>query len=285
MKEEKKAAPHRHLVPALIARQLLKDFEEILAHYKSQQQVELAEHLMGQLDLILEHSKNPALKKYLKRIEKRDDELLKKYGKLLKPFTQKQFYKYFQFDLLVGEKGGYTAKEFNSLKPEEQQLTEKEIEQFVFTSHNLLTSVKQKILLGSDGSEIPQGEELSEIEGEEQDKDATRSRQLLSIYFLLKAGFGIEHRQSNFVSDSAKFAHLLTGTKFTSLTNSEVYKKYREIPNHKKGAALILDLKYIRTFFKALEIAKAVELIDKEIERAISELPRAERKKFQKEDE
>jgi Asp-tRNA(Asn)/Glu-tRNA(Gln) amidotransferase C subunit len=229
MKSENNAAPRRHLIPGIIARQLLKDFEDILGHYDQLHQVELAEHLVNQLESVLEYSRDNDPKHY-KLINKREDKLLKKYGKALKPFSRKQFENYYELDLLLSEKAGFSEKDFNDLPGEEQVLSPKEIEHFIRTSQNLLDYQKRFILLETEGAENLKAEEPKGAEKSDQDKDATRSRQLLAIYFLLKAGFNVEHRHSNFVSDSAKFGHLLTGTKFTSLSNSEIYKKFKEMP-------------------------------------------------------
>ena len=70
----------------------------------------------------------------------------------------------------------------------------------------------------------------------------------------------------------------MTGTKFTTLQKSSIYKKYQLIPNYNKEEYLIKDLRFIRPYFEALQIQKALELIDKEIETSIKELPLSKRK-------
>ena len=97
---------------------------------------------------------------------------------------------------------------------------------------------------------------------------------------MLKAGWGIEHRDSHYVSAVARFAHLMTGTKITNIQNSDIYKKYSKMPNYKKDEHLIADLKFIRPYFEELHIEKAIQLIDDEIQRAIKELPTVARKKY-----
>jgi len=57
------------------------------------------------------------------------------------------------------------------------------------------------------------------------------------------------------------------------------------MPNYKKSDQLIADLKFIKPYFEQLNIEKAVELIDEEIQRAIKELPSTARKKYRGEDE
>jgi len=49
-------------------------------------------------------------------------------------------------------------------------------------------------------------------------------------------------------------------------------KKYKKLPNYNKGKQLIQDLQYIKPFFEALDMQKAVDMIEKEIETETKEL-------------
>jgi hypothetical protein len=53
------------------------------------------------------------------------------------------------------------------------------------------------------------------------------------------------------------------------------------IPNYNKEEYLIKDLRFIRPYFEALHIQKALDLIDNEIETSIKELPLSKRKQYQ----
>lgn len=112
------------------------------------------------------------------------------------------------------------------------------------------------------------------------DKELTKSRQLLAVHFLLQSGFGIEPRSSVSVSAITRFAHLLMGVPFTTLQKSDIYKKYRLMPNLKKGKELINDLRFIRSYFAELNIVAALKLIDDEINREINELPHHTKRQF-----
>ena len=101
---------------------------------------------------------------------------------------------------------------------------------------------------------------------EETDLDMTEARRLLAIYFLFKATLGIEHRRHTDISHYARFAHLLLGKKIPKLDHSNIYKKYKKLPYFNKGQQLIKDLQYIKPFFAALELQKAIDMIEKEIE-------------------
>jgi hypothetical protein len=114
-------------------------------------------------------------------------------------------------------------------------------------------------------------------EADEHDTEITKSRQLLAVYYLLKAGFNLEHRVSGNVSQIAKFVHLMTGTKFTTIQNSDIYKKYLKMPNYKKDRELIKDLKYVRSYFSELALHNVVQLIDEEINKAKSELLKSQK--------
>ena len=72
-------------------------------------------------------------------------------------------------------------------------------------------------------------------------------------------------------SKVAKFIHLITDKKFTSIQNSEIYKKLSKAPNYKSKIdkqilkSKIDDLKTIKPLLVAYKLKSTVELIDKEI--------------------
>ena len=103
---------------------------------------------------------------------------------------------------------------------------------------------------------------------EKEESDTTEMQQVLAIHYLLKAGFNIEARGSNSVSRFTQLAHLLSGKKFTTLQNSNIYKKYKNLPNFNKPAQLIKDLKHIRPSFEAMDLKNVVDLIDKDLHEA-----------------
>jgi hypothetical protein len=257
-----------------------KEITEILSDYEVEQKIEIAEHLLQTFDDLLEYFKTREAQVY-QRYANRENNLLKKYGKNFKPFSQKSFYKLFDFDTLLLEKDYYTSKEFNSLKAHEGDLTEEAINELVNTMKRRLHGEIYYLYLEREPQFDKKEKELKGTKQDEADKDITEARQLLAIYYLLKAGFNIEHRGTNSVSEITRFAHLMTGTKFTTLQKSNIYKKYQLIPNYNKEEYLIKDLRFIRTYFEELHIQKAIDLIDKEIETSIKELPLSKRKQYQ----
>ncbi len=256
---------------------LSKKIDAILNHYDIEQKIELAEHLLLTFDDLLEYFKTREEQVY-KKYAGRENALLKKYGKKFKPFSELSLYKFFYFDSVLSETDYYTSKEFNSLSAEERALSENIVQELVNTMKRQLHGMVYYLYL-----EREPEFEIKELSGikEEADKDTTEARQLLAIYYLLKAGFDIEHRGTNTVSEVTRFAHLMTGTKFTTLQKSNIYTKYKLIPNYNKEEYLIKDLRFIRPYFEALHIQKALDLIDKEIETSIKELPLSRRKQYQ----
>jgi hypothetical protein len=266
----------RTSIPALLTQHFFHDYESALKHYKPDQKIEITEHLLKLFDAV--EAKDDGAYSIL------EEALVKKYGKGIKQYRDAAIHKYFQFELVLAEKDIYSSEAFNELSGDEQTLSADEIKRFIHSCRNVLRGALYHLYAERD----PEFETEPEVvfpkeKGKETDKDVTRSRQLLAIYYLLKSSFNIEHRQSNFISDSAKFAHLLTGIKFTSLQTSDIYKKFQKLPNHKKGVALLEDLKYIRPFFENLGMDKALQLIDEEIRQTKKELPYTTRKKYEDE--
>src|ERR1035437_5109842 len=265
--------PKRHLVPSLLTQQFLKDYEDTVKHFKLPQQIELTEHLLEMLDIMKEYAQKEDGKVYDNYV-KRENALLKKYGKAFKPFKEKQFHSYFYFQEVLVTKDVYTSEQYNSLG-EAQKLSLPEAEKFIRLSQNGLHFRLDSLYLQRDPEFEPQERESEPISEAEQDNEITKPRQLLAIYYLLKAGFKVEHRVSGNVSQIAKFVHLMTGTKFTTIQNSDIYKKYLNMRNYKKDKELIKDLKFVRHYFSDLALYNAVQMIDSEIEKAKEELPKS----------
>ena len=256
-----------------------KEITEVLNCYENEQKIEIIDHLLLTFDDLLAYFKSRDEEIY-KRYADRELTLLKKYGKNFKPFSHKSMYKLFYFDTVLLEKDYYTSEEYNKLTNNEGELTENDVTGFVNAMKRRLHGEAYHLYLEQEPQVEIKAQQLT-VDKDETDKDITEARQLLAIYYLLKSGFDIEHRGTNSVSETARFAHLMTGTKFTTLQKSSIYKKYQLIPNYNKEEYLIKDLRFIRPYFEALQIQKALELIDKEIETSIKELPLSKRKQYQ----
>lgn len=266
------------VVPRLV-KMFLDNYKNVMEHYNNAERIEITEHLLEVLELLKNYQKTKDDNLY-KEWQKKEDVLLKKYRDRFKPYKMKFFHNYFDFDRVALFKELYTADEYNSLPPGEQGLSELEINNYLNQIGNGLRAELDSYYMEPANPETEKKAATKEAVGDVPDKDITRSRQLLVIYYMLKAGFNIEHRKNSNVSDVAKLIHLMTGTKFTTLNSSEIYKKYKDIPAHKKGGQLIKDLKFIRPYFESLDIKEGVRLIDEDINRALQDVPLAERKKY-----
>ncbi|WP_460978979.1 hypothetical protein, partial [Spirosoma knui] len=98
----------------------------------------------------------------------------------------------------------------------------------------------------------------------------SNAQTVLLIYYTLKI-FGLEPRRGMDVTQAAKVAHLLTGKEFNKINNSDLYQKFKQVPNFKHDKSLIEDLEIIKPYFVRAQLNEAVKMIDNEIEIAKSE--------------
>ena len=257
------------------------DYDQMIRSYNHAQKIEITEHLVRAVGYISDYVQSKDAGDWGKYTDA-ETELLKKYRSELQPYADAQLYKYFNFRLVLGAKNIIPLETLNAMKSaQEQSLSDEEIEVFLDDTKRFLSTALYFLYL-SDTKEtgVPVTLNDSVTVTDEPDKDITKARQLLAIYYFLKASLGIEGRDSNSSSGIARFIHLLTGTKFTTIQNSDIYKKYLQMPNYKTDGKLIDDLKFIRPYFTDLGLESGVKMIDEEIQRAIKELPFNERKKY-----
>ena len=259
----------KYLKGAFLSKVILNEIEGVLLHYNSEQKIELVEHFIKLFDELQESSKTKDFVLPLQQFTNREVELLKKFRSAYKPYEAKSFATLFDLDNVLLDKGYFSEEEFNKLTKEQRKLPEQDVVSFCSFMDNALHSKLHSIYLGEDDNP----ESLANItQKEENDKDMTEARRLLALYYLFSATLGSEHRKKTDISKYARFAHLLFGKKITDLHVSNIYKKYKKLPNYKKGKHLIQDLNYIKPFFQELDLQKAVEMIEKEIETEIKEM-------------
>jgi hypothetical protein len=271
----------RHQMVALLAQKFASEYKEVMQHYQPEQQLELTEHLLLILSF-LKHCVSGNESETYPELVAKENLLLTKYGKLLEPYKNAHFEKYFDTDIVLTEKDIITTEEFNRLPSTEQGLSFNETLDFVKICSNVLYKEREFLILRKAPSLNVKDDTVKELLTVKQEadnsKEFTKARQLLTLHYLLSSGFGIEPRGNTSVSSLARFAHLITGTSFTSLQNSELYKKYRLMPNYKKGLELISDLQFIRTYFADLGLTEAVNQIDAEIRREKIEMMNKKKK-------
>jgi hypothetical protein len=275
----------KHQIPLLLAQRFIRDYDEVIKSFSGKDKLNITEHFLQVLQLQEQYQQTKEEADYKKYVAVEED-LLRQYGAALKPYRAKQFYVYFDAGLVLIEKGIYNAEVFNQLPPKEQDLPLNAMEQFIHICTNTLQRERDNLLLSgvsvtNDTINAKEGAALNGKDETVNDTQATKARQLLAMYYLFKT-VGIEHRTNQSVSAIARFVHLLTGTKFTSIQNSDIYKKYLLMPNYKQGEALIKDLTFIRDYFTEAGLEEAVQQIDAEINRCVLELPLTLRKKWQK---
>ncbi|MBS1652282.1 MAG: hypothetical protein JSU07_09760 [Bacteroidetes bacterium] len=267
-KDSKKHKPRKGVYLSDVA---LKEITEVLSHYNTEQKIELIEHLQQMFKEVAEYFKTNEDTIYSTYAD-RQQELLKKYGKLFKPFSFKRFDNYFDFKHILSIKDYYTAEEFNQLESNDD-LTEQDIYELTTSMRNFLDGELHFLYLDRE----PQFPTSDTDVKEDTDKESTEMQQLLALHYILKAGFEIQARGSNTVSEFTQLAHLLLGKKFTTLQNSSIYKKYKKLPNFESLAQLIKDLKHIRPYFEKLDLIKIVDLINKDLKAAENEKKNAKK--------
>ena len=199
------------------------DYNEMIVHYPLTMQIELTEHLGDIMFHLIRFANADGCSDGWDIVQEMEGLLLRKYGKYLAPYWNRNFAGYFQLKTVLLDKQIFTAGAFDALPAENKVLQFKEAVVFAKACNTLLMKKLPLLLLNAE----PETKQADKTEEPPDDKAAfTKSRQLLAIHFLLSAGFGIEPRSGADVSSIARLCHLLTGTRFTNLQNSEIYKKY-----------------------------------------------------------
>jgi hypothetical protein len=232
-----------------------KDFKAVMEHYEMEDKIYLTEKLLEVTRLYL-LSKN---ENYQQEASAVFELLLKKYRNKLKPFIMASFPTYYDQMIAIADHNIVSAKEFNDNYKE--GLSDAAFHHFLETITRLLSNYRYQFYLESDHPDLDTVMESSSS------SELTISRQLLTLYFLLKT-LGIEPRSTVDIAPVARFAHLITGTSFHKLQNSNLYKKLKKVPNFKEDKALIKDLEFIIPFFKEINLEKTVLLIEGEIKLA-----------------
>ena len=272
-----KAAPtyaqNRLQVVPILAQKFLHDVQDVISDFDPGSKLQIMEHLTQMVEAF-RTIPSDRQEEAMEKLNASEEALYKTFGKRLLPYVNKHFHEYFYQDSVILSKDVYQPDEYDRLKPADTLLSEQEYRSLLQTCWNTLSNAIKFQYLSMDpmveeGSETENSDEVTET-----DKEFTKARQLLAIYVLLKAGFSVEHRDGQSVSDVARLAHLLTGTKFTTIQNSDIYKKYRLMPEYKQGEALLEDLAFIRPFFAALQLDTTCRLIDELADAAAKKKPK-----------
>lgn len=199
------------------------------------------------------------------------ESLLSKFRGRLRHFMEIRFYEYFFLDRYN------TGRLWKRLKIENYPILSKdEFLTLCLQIHFILTKIKTALLLEDPDStkttmhtgdfniqDIP-----AEVVQTQKHREINLSRQILALYYMIIEA-GIYPRTTANVSDITRLAHVLFNKSFTTLQNSEIYKKFRNVPSIKQDTHLLRDLEFILPYFTSLGMEKAVSEILKDIDTAM----------------
>lgn len=93
----------------------------------------------------------------------------------------------------------------------------------------------------------------------------SQAQWVLVFYYFFKQN-GLEPRVGINISPLARFIHLATGIKYSTVQNSDIYDKLSKAPNFKADKELLKDLEKIRPIFENHGFNEILQMIDKEID-------------------
>jgi hypothetical protein len=135
----------RRHIPSLLARMYMKDYEASIAEFPEDKKNDFLEHLLECLDIIEVYLSSPT-KENWKIYAQKENVFLKKHGKRLKVYRQKNMYLYYGDSTLLVEKNIYTTEEWNSLGSE-QKLSPEELASFIYLCRNSLYHERDHLYL------------------------------------------------------------------------------------------------------------------------------------------
>lgn len=286
--------PYRTSYLNVLANLFIKDMDKAIAEMPSVQALEVVEHLTSTVESLQRYAQAKDEEEQGAigdEYTKAENAFLKRWGKLLAPYRERQFHSYFNLETLLVEKDIVSIEEFHKL--EDQEVSAREVAQMVYMVRRVLISTKERLMEqlppSAEATELlaksshfnkpeasdlkdksPQVQSSDESDDEEQDgaiRLMTKSRSRLALYYLLKA-MGVDPRSDSAVADITRLSHLVSGERFTTLANSNAYKFFLKLPDYKSAKGKLSDLQFIRPYFEGVGLSKVVALIDAEIEKA-----------------
>ncbi len=164
--------PNRSQYPALLADKFMKDYDMAAKEFPDNKRTELTDHLLECLEIIEEFYANNEDKKLWKKYAGNEEHFIKKHGKRLKIYRQKNFHYYYSIEHALVEKDVISSGQFNSLPSNEQGLSIKEMEKFVSIIRNRLNLDKEFTLL----RQIPEDEAEEKLAGTETSKTLKKGK-------------------------------------------------------------------------------------------------------------
>ncbi|MEO8759605.1 MAG: hypothetical protein ABI388_01410 [Bacteroidia bacterium] len=143
----------RRRAPDLLTEQFIKDYRASLIDFPENKKVDLLEHILTCFDLAERFWENQTDENW-KTLADLDTAFLKKHGKRLKTYRQKNMYTYYGDRHLLIEKGVYTTDEWNELSREKQMFSPSEYANFFKECRRVLYLEREFLLL----EQIPEDE-------------------------------------------------------------------------------------------------------------------------------
>lgn len=246
---------NRRFVPSLLAKKYKKDFEASVAEFPEDKKIEFIEHLLECLDIIEGYTLSPTNENW-KIYADKENAFLKKHGKRLKMYRQKNMPLYYGDSDLLVEKEIYSTEEWNSLSGEEQELSPKEFAIFFRYCRNYLHHRRDFLLL----EQSPEDERVEKntlngkaenqnkkdkIKREAQDKKTCLSQEqtALLIHYLKQERVLLNDEYLN-NTDAGTAFEILTGYSQNTLRlNLGKYERFQNKINLKELDNLLTRLK------------------------------------------
>ncbi len=122
-----------------------------------------------------------------------------------------------------------------------------------------------------DRNETLDAEPIGQVEQDDGRLHFTHNQRMLAAYYMMLS-IGIEPRKAVDIAPFARMNHLLSGLPLGKITNSDLYKKARKVPNLSGDKKLLRDLLLIRPYFEDLELHDVIREIDKQVQETRDEI-------------
>ncbi|MCX6182999.1 MAG: hypothetical protein NT150_13855 [Bacteroidetes bacterium] len=157
--------PNKHLAVPMLARKYMKDCEVVMAGFPEGKKIEFLEHLLDCIAVVEIYLSDPS-KENWDIYAKKENAFLKNHGKQLTLYRQKNIYQYYCSPMVLAEKGIYTPEQWNSLNPEQQQLSNEQWKSFFHLCRNSLYNERDYLLLEqSSADEKEENKKNESLEG------------------------------------------------------------------------------------------------------------------------
>ena len=141
---------NRRRIPNLLTKRFMADYHESIKELPLNQKIELSDHLLWTTEFLQAFNESRNEDVYWEYVKK-EESLLRKFGRALKSYKQSCFYKYFDLNLVLAEKDILTCEEFNGISScDEHRPSKEEMKLFINSIKKLLYFERDFLLLERD---------------------------------------------------------------------------------------------------------------------------------------